>query len=70
MNNRTKALLALQDYNKNQITIANELGVSRSLICRIMKQLQDQGLVELVEAPNRRERWFTITEKAKMEIDQ
>ena len=70
MNNRTKALLALQNENKNQITIANELGVSRSLICRIMKQLQDQGLVELVEAPNRRERWFTITEKGKMEIDQ
>ena len=70
MNTRDKILSALADGDMNQTKIANTVGCSRSLVCRVVKELVKEGLVnKAITMEDGREKICSLTEKGKMEVN-
>lgn len=70
MNTRDKILNALADGDMNQTKIANTVGCSRSLVCRLIKEMAKDGLVNKVNTmEDGREKICSLTEKGKMEVN-
>lgn len=70
MNTRDKILTALADGDMNQTKIANTVGCSRSLVCRLIKEMVKDGLVNKVNTmEDGREKICRLTEKGKMEVN-
>lgn len=70
MNTRNRILIALADGDMNQTKIANTVGCSRSLVCRVVKGLVADGFVTKTSTnEDGREKICSLAEKGKMEVN-
>jgi DNA-binding MarR family transcriptional regulator len=70
MNTKNRILIALADGDMNQTKIANIVVCSRSLVCRLVKELVKEGLVNKATTnEDGREKICSLTEHGKMAVN-
>ncbi|WP_292793549.1 winged helix-turn-helix domain-containing protein [Methanobrevibacter sp.] len=58
---RSKALKALQEYDKTPTQIANDSDIRMSHISNVLKELKDCGVAECINENERKNRIYRLT---------